>query len=181
MDWHARGCACCSTTATGGAAARRRLATLGTTLRTQTDGSAAATSASPASASGAAAVVGHDGTNELLYDQANPRPLPEWAPAERAKHEELMRRAFTLANMAVDNGNCPYAGLLARAVHADGSGGEIVLEHCNGVKGKDGPGQYLGTPGLPDLTDHGECGAIRAASALLPHDQLATLTLCRLR
>jgi hypothetical protein len=65
--------------------------------------------------------------------------------------------------------------------HADGSGGEIVLEHCNGVKGKDGPGQYLGTPGLPDLTDHGECGAIRAASALLPHDQLATLTLCRLR
>eukprot|EP01052_Picozoa_sp_SAG31_P046529 SAG31_NODE_8937_length_1360_cov_1.603489_3_plen_227_part_00 len=123
------------------------------------------------------AQLGHDGTSDILWSQMNPRPLPEWTSPERSKHEELMRRALKLANQAVDNGNCPYAGLLATPVLPDGSGGEVVLEHCNGVKGKDGPGQYLGTPGRPDLTDHGECGAIRAASALLPHEQLATLTL----
>ncbi len=140
----------------------RRLAGLGAVL-------------APSSAAGL--LHGHDGTDQLLWSQTNPRPLPDWTEPQRAKHEKLMRRAFELANQAVDNGNCPYAGILATTVEPDGSGGEIVLEHCNGVKGKDGPGQYLGTPGLPDLTDHGECGAIRAASALLPHDQLATLTL----
>ena len=131
----------------------------------------------PCAPAPAAAMVGHDGTAELKYSQVNPRPLPDWSAAERATHERLMRRCFELARQAVDNGNCPYAGLLATAVNPDGSGGEIVLEHCNGVYGKDGPGQYLGTPGRPDLTDHGEAGAIRAASALLPHDQLATLSL----
>ena len=52
----------------------------------------------------------HDGSNTIRWNQGNPRPLPDWAPAERKKHEELMRRAFALANEAVDNGNCPYAG-----------------------------------------------------------------------
>ena len=40
-----------------------------------------------------------------------------------------------------------------------------MLEHCNGVYGKDGPGVPRYWPGRPDLTDHGEAGAIRAASA----------------
>jgi len=155
--------ACSNAGAHDGAVAHvRRLAGLGAVL-------------APSSAAGL--LHGHDGTDQLLWSQTNPRPLPDWTPPQRAKHEQLMRRAFELAKQAVDNGNCPYAGILATTVEPDGSGGEIVLEHCNGVKGKDGPGQYLGTPGLPDLTDHGESGAIRAASALLPHDQLATLTL----
>ena len=76
----------------------------------------------------AAQLLGHDGTNQLLWSQTNPRPLPEWTDSERAKHEKLMRRAFELANQAVDNGNCPYAGLLATTVAPDGSGGEIVLQ-----------------------------------------------------
>ena len=58
----------------------------------------------------AAALLGHDGTDQLLWSQTNPRPLPDWTAPERAKHEALMRHAFTLANQAVDNGNCPYAG-----------------------------------------------------------------------
>jgi hypothetical protein len=57
-----------------------------------------------------AALLGHDGTDQLLWSQTNPRPLPNWTAPERAKHEALMRHAFTLANQAVDNGNCPYAG-----------------------------------------------------------------------
>jgi hypothetical protein len=52
----------------------------------------------------------HDGATTIRYNQGEPRALPEWTPAERKKHEELIRRAFTLANEAVDNGNCPYAG-----------------------------------------------------------------------
>ena len=52
----------------------------------------------------------YDGSNTIRWNQGNPRPLPDWAPAERKKHEELIRRAFALANEAVDNGNCPYAG-----------------------------------------------------------------------
>ena len=197
MDWHTRrgggggggGCACCAAPLPVPVPAHRRLAVLGAQVKA-VPGPAAGLVVGHAGTArltvlgapvkavpSAGAVVGHDGTAELLWTQANPRPLPGWAPAQRAKHEQLMRRAFALAKMAVDNGNCPYAGLLATPVSPDGSGGEIVLEHCNGVKGKQGPGQYLGTPGLPDLTDHGETGAIRAASALLPHDQLATLTL----
>ena len=70
----------------------------------------------------------------------------------------------------VDNGNCPYAGVLATPVTADGGGGEIRFEHCNGVCGKPGPGQHLYKPGTPDLTDHGETGAIRAACAELGRD-----------
>ena len=79
----------------------------------------------------------HDGATTMRWNQANPRPLPSWTAPERAKHEWLIREAFKLANQAVDNGNCPYAGLLATAVNADGSGGEIKLRHCNGVHGKD--------------------------------------------
>ena len=52
----------------------------------------------------------HDGAATIRWNQSDPRPLPPWAAPERAKHEELIRRAFRLANEAVDNGNCPYAG-----------------------------------------------------------------------
>jgi len=116
----------------------------------------------------------HDGATTMRWNQANPRPLPSWTAPERAKHEWLIREAFKLANQAVDNGNCPYAGLLATAVNADGSGGEIKLRHCNGVHGKDGPNQH--TRGHPDLTDHGEAGAIRAACAAMSLEELSTLT-----
>jgi hypothetical protein len=52
----------------------------------------------------------HDGATTVRWTQSDPRPLPTWTPAERKRHEELIRRAFALANEAVDNGNCPYAG-----------------------------------------------------------------------
>jgi hypothetical protein len=69
-----------------------------------------------------------------------------------------------------------HIAVLATKVQPDGSGGEIKLLHCNGVKGADGPNQHVTTPGQPDLTDHGETGAIRAACSRMSLQELSTLT-----
>jgi hypothetical protein len=66
--------------------------------------------------------------------------------------------------------------VLATAVQPDGSGGEIKLLHCNGVKGAEGPNQHITLPGQPDLTDHGETGAIRAACSRMSLEELSTLS-----